>query len=345
MVISCLPQPPERWNEWITVANGGPYQSQQFAAYWSAILGYVPTYCLARAEGTDDGVPLGVLLGFLYCPLERRLFGHRARRLARWSLRPLRSFGCIDGPVVLAGEARDLVATALLVTACRRRALAGGVSAARVGHWQHGWEPQSVCRSGALSGLSARVGHTLVVRFSHGDGSPWERIPREGRKAYRRAERQGLSVRILDGADVEEARLFWGCCDAAKKGVTYGDSLPVLSSRYLAQGSFAVRYFIAELQGEWVGGLGLHCFGEVACEVAAWAHPRCAAEGLGAGDLIKGAVIDWCAAHGVTTYDLMGFTAAPRNPKEEGIARFKRKWSDEVVELHSLRSGLLLASP
>jgi len=41
----------------------------------------------------------------------------------------------------------------------------------------------------------------------------------------------------------------------------------------------------------------------------------------------------------------MGIVQPPRNSKEEGIGRFKKKWTKEIIPLNSLRTVMAILPP
>jgi len=334
--------PPKKWNEWIRQGMGGPYQTRQFADYWSAILGYRPLFLVVG----EPERPLGALLAFQYSPLQRKLYEKRGSRQIHALTWPLiRSIGSIDGPAICQSCNRREVVSALFAELRQCAGFAGGVRWKSTCHWEMSGEEEGSGDRNIGKGIREDKGFTPVVRLGQNLDEAWRCMPKEGRKAVRRAERQGITIRCLDGGDIKEAHEFWQLCDRAKGGKSYGDRLPEMSSRYLAEEDFHVRYFIASHEGSPIAGLGLHAFGGIACEIAAWSTPESVAAHLGGGDAIKWAVIKWCIEHKVVVYDLMGIVQPPRNSKEEGIGRFKKKWTKEIIPLNSLRTVMAILPP
>ena len=337
--VAVFDEAPANWNEWVVSGAGGPYQTRQFGEYWRKMLGYRPQYLIAG----DAAEPSGTLLAFAYSPLHRRLYRARYGDFIDGLLTPvLGCIGSIDGPVILDGRHGADVCVALLRSAARLARPLGGL-----------WG-RNLCSYGGLAlepsqlapHLPGRieVHHTPQLRLGRDSESVWSDLPKEARKAVRKAEKQGVTVSCFDGGDTEQARRFWALCDRSKGGKSYGDRLPVTSSQVLAVDGFHVCYFIAYLGEEPIAGMGLHAYSDNARELAAWNTPQCLAEGLGGGDAIKWEVIKWCVANDILTYDLAGISLLPRNPKEAGIARFKKKWAREIVPVLSVRTAFAFVS-
>ena len=339
--VTVLDEAPADWNEWVAKGIGGPYQTRQFGEYWREMLGYRPKFLVAG----DVAGPSGILLAFVYSPLHRRLNSLSYGASIGDLVTPL--VGCIgflDGPVILDTPRDADVCAALLWRATRLAGPLGGL-------WGRGLCHYSRLSLGPdLSQMAPRlpgrleVHHTPLIRPGPDTEVVWSDLPKEARKAVRKAEKQGISVRCLDGSDTEQARRFWALCDREKGGKSYGDRLPVTSSQVLAVDGFHVCYFIAYLGDEPISGIGLHAYADSARELAAWNTPRCLADGLCGGDAIKWEVIRWCVANGILTYDLAGIRLRPGNPKETGIARFKKKWTQEIVPVFSVRTSRALVS-
>jgi hypothetical protein len=199
----------------------------------------------------------------------------------------------------------------------------------------------------SLSSLGGRVveGLTPVLEIVPDQEEIWKGLNRQARKAVRQAEKQGLEVEVLDGGDEAAAARFIDLADQAKGAPSLGPALPRLTAFHLAREGFSVRYFICRFQDRPVAGIGLHAFGGVASEIAAWMTDQAREKRLAGGDALKWAVVQWCAENGVRLYDLMGVARNPANPKEEGIARFKKKWSSHLRPVYSLRTRAAFSPP
>ena len=152
-------------------------------------------------------------------------------------------------------------------------------------------------------------------------------------------------MEVVDGGDEAAATRFIDLADQAKGDPSLGPALPRLTALHLAREGFSVRYCICRLEDRPVAGIGLHAFGGVASEIAAWTTEEARERRLAGGDALKWAGIQWCAGNGVRLYDLMGLAKEPANPKTAGIARFKKKWSSGLRPLYSLRTRAAFTPP
>ena len=322
---------------------GGPNQTSHYASYWQEMWGYKPLFITAG----DPDSPDGILLAYEYSPLSRLLYGKPGARAARALTWPaLRCVASRFGPVVLDPAKRTPAVLALLKAAASRAGLGQGrYFYAALQHYLP--EEPDVELVQGLADMGGRLikGLTPVLAVEEDLEKVWMKVHRQARKAAKQAEKQGLSVEVLDGGDEEAARMFIDLADRVKGSPSLGPALPRLTAKHLARDGFSVRYFICGLEGEPVGGIGLHAFGGVAMEIAAWTGERSWKERLNTGDALKWAIIQWCSENGVKIYDLMGVSPDPQTPKEEGIARFKKKWSSELRPIYSLRTRAAVTPP
>lgn len=341
--VRVLTEPPPGWDGWVAQGRGGPYQTSHYAAYWREMWGYKPLF-LTAGEGER---PSALLLAYLYSPLTRILHGRPwAKALDRLTRPFLRSVASRFGPVILDPRARARAGPELL-------AKAGSLAGPAKGRHFHSalqvydQEPPGPELIQSLSSLGGRVveGLTPVLKIVPDQERIWSGLHRQARKAVRQAEKQGLEVEAVDGGDEAAAARFIDLADQAKGDPSLGPALPRLTALHLAREGFSVRYFICRLEDRPVAGIGLHAFGGVASEIAAWTTEEARERRLAGGDALKWAVIQWCADSGVRLYDLMGLAKEPANPKEAGIARFKKKWSSGLRPLYSLRTRAALTPP
>jgi len=342
-LVRVFPEPPPGWNEWVAQGLGGPYQTGHYAAYWKEMWGYRPLF-LTAGEGPE---PSALLLAYLYSPLTRLLQGRPGGKAAvRLTWPFLRSAASRFGPVVLDPEARGEAGPELLRKAA---SLAGWARGRYFYSALQTYDPQPPGPElvQGLSSLGGRVieGLTPVLKIVPDREEIWAGLNRQARKAVRQAEKQGLEVEVVDGGEEAAAARFIDLADRAKGVPSLGPDLPRLTALHLARDGFSVRYFICRHEDRPVAGIGLHAFGGVASEIAAWTDDEAREKRLAGGDALKWAVIEWCAANGVRLYDLMGLAKEPGSPKEEGIARFKRKWSSGLRPLFSLRTRAAFSPP
>jgi hypothetical protein len=338
--VTILEAAPAQWNDLVRAGRGGPAQAGHYAAYWRARFGYRPFFLVAG----DPAGPAGVLLAYQYSPLTRLLAGRpgaKALVAATWPL--LRSAASRYGPVILDPERRTETTLALLRAAARLAGLGRGRyfhSALQV-YLDRPPDPDLVARLARLGGRVVE-GLTPLLDLDPDPEIIFKRVDHQARKAVRQAEKQGLTIEELDGAD-PLAAAGYVALEAQAKGLGSPDpALAAETARHLGRPGFGVRYFVCRRSGEPVAGLGVHLFGDVAAELAAWSTKLARAERLAGGDLVKWAALRWAAGQGARVFDLMGINPRPQGAKEEGIARFKKKWSSRLAPVYSLRSRAAL---
>ena len=109
--------------------------------------------------------------------------------------------------------------------------------------------------------------------------------------------------------------------------------MSALKARWEIGASTHYRYFAAKHpDGSVVGTLGTVRFNGIACELMSGRPPK-ADPSLPAQDLLHWHVFLAHKALGDQFFDLAGFSPAPTSSKEEGIRRFKEKWSGQLMEI------------
>ena len=314
---------PEWWNQLIEQSgHGSIYQTYHWNAFYREFAGYDLKFLVCHDR---DSNPAGLLVvkvgavGHLHF-LERTL-GAIAQALLKRAY-PAHSWEY--GPVLLAPrEQWNAVASALLREV---RKLRGTISRCNV--------PLEVSSDG-LEGLRGMLQvsewGTYVIDLERSEEELWEGLKSTGRKAGRRAEREGSTVRTLQGEEDQIAyQQFRDACMKRRGSRSFSVNQTTIRNRWLSQIA-AEDIYVAEFEGQMISSLVILRFGgwvhELAAHQSQMAHDR----KLYGGDMIKWEVIRRESAEGATAYDLCGVNPEPATPKEQDIDRFKKKWGGERV--------------
>jgi hypothetical protein len=312
---------PTEWNEPLRASpQGSVFQTTFWAEYARAYFGAVPHYLTAR----EDGRVVGQLLA-LEMPRGGESLVGRAGPLVALVRAFTRALSWREGPMVVDPARRDAVVEAFLpavVALARRRGVAG---------IEESWLPIVTPPGDALraaferAGFALRPRATVRVDLRRPLDDIWTSL--EGgvtRTPVRKAEKQGVTFReCVDDTDFER---WIGLVDAWRDDQHLPRYVPLKFRGMREHMRGCATFFLAELEGQPVGGAGLWHF-------AGRAHLFNPAQSvLGrerriySGDFVNWEMIRWCHARGFEYYDLSWIPLDPKSAKEEGIRRFKAKW-------------------
>ncbi len=171
---------------------------------------------------------------------------------------------------------------------------------------------------------------TFLIDLTKDKDELWNKVNKSARKLVRRTLENGVTVRQINDAEefdgyqrlvnenrrrnkVKEypySRAWWDCLVSNGLG----------------------RVFVAELDGELLGGLSVSLYNGYVNEWGAALSDKAREEKIYASDAIRWSVIEWAKVNGARYYDLTGVNPSPKNAKEEGIYRFKEKWGGTLYK-------------
>lgn len=209
-------------------------------------------------------------------------------------------------------------------TAGNRLALGGGV-----------WPLEFA--SMAPPGWCLRPWATLVVDTASDRDVIEARLKRSARKAIRKAERDGLSVRRIESLrQLQEYYRFAAQCARRYRKRMYGfRDFESMWQDIRPSGVFET--FVAEKDGEMLAGLSIWGFASSAGELGSFQSERSYQEKLYGPDLVKWHAICWAHGAGLRRFDLAGVNPSPTSRKEAQIRQFKEKWGGEYIEYLTVR--------
>ena len=173
---------------------------------------------------------------------------------------------------------------------------------------------------------------TYVVDCQGSEEELWRRLKHSARKSIRKAQDRGLTVRRLQSRDEVQPYLQFAKRAARASGRTLSGQPDLLMAWDCLRGHACLEFFVAELRGECMSGLGIRGQGAWISEFGSYQSVRDRTERLNAQDLIKWEVIRWARRCGIRYFDLAGVNPAPATAKEAGIRQFKEKWGGRYLE-------------
>jgi len=296
-------RPDAAWNEWLEAAGaeGDFLQS----GYWAEI-----------DEAVNNRVALIARASSRVAALVSHAVGEGG------------TLTCLHGPVI--ADSRDLAGASMLLAEIDSIAREHACTDVRV----VGRPPRSHVPPDALTDAFVAAGYratpwfTSVVGLRADDETLLASFDRSVRKAVRRCEREGVSVRRCEDLEALE-RDFMGAYGAATGGVDLERARTVFA---LDRARHYAYYVAVASDGVVLATLGTYRFGGVVTEIMSVRTPAAQASGVPAQDLLHWEVMRRHRDLGDEWFDLAGFAHSPQSSKEEGIRRFKQKWGGVRVE-------------
>lgn len=329
----------QAWNRRITqVAQGGWRQTTwygDFKAQWKE-----KALCFIARD--EQGGIVGQLLAIYGSPwgwaLERRPLASVTQPIARW-LAP--HIYWHEGPLVFVKKDADIVRRALL------QAVADEASARRCllvdGQPSHfaiddSTEHGAICDAARDMGWTVVARSTLVVDLGKDLDSLWSNISKEARTKVRKARKQGIEIKALDG-DEKYLSLAYGVVveTAERNGVSPLAYADFLRSYHYHSQLGAERSYLSLHEGAPLSFQKVICFNGNALlgGVAYSDHSR--NERLYGNDLMQWHIIEEGREAGWNRLDFGGAEPESDDLKMQGIYRFKAKWGGELVACDRLR--------
>lgn len=165
----------------------------------------------------------------------------------------------------------------------------------------------------------------------------WTELRAAARKAIRKAQESGLTVRRLTARD--EVVGYYGFAEQAARRTNRRLPGPedFLAAWDSLRGRGHLEFFVAEHGGEIVSGLGVRGYAGFVSEFGLYQSEHDVRGRLNGQDLIKWEIIRWARTAGVHTFDLAGVSPRPGTAKEAGIHQFKKKWGGVYLEYPVVR--------
>jgi hypothetical protein len=324
---------PPGWDEEIAGLSGAnPFQTSAWARYAAAYLGEAPRFLRVTRAGRPRAWLLASVRSAVQSLLIDRPLPTALVRLAR---RMLPTIGFLRGPLF----APDAVAADVEATADALQRLASTVRtvdgriAIHGGGAPHAMFLDEIERRGWGRGREA----TLIVDLDRTEDALWRALKPAARKDVRRAERSGVTVRVL--RQRSELAGSWDVLRESRRRLglhTYSIANLYAIWDRLRPG-VNVDLLVGEQAGEIVAGLGIWSFAHVAVEFAAAQSDRAVRERLYASDLVTWSALKHARSGGASSFDLAGIAVGPGSAKEAGIRQFKEKWGGTRVEAPLIR--------
>jgi hypothetical protein len=149
------------------------------------------------------------------------------------------------------------------------------------------------------------------------------------RKEVRKAKERGVTVKRLE--TIEELRVYYEfaeqCAKRYNKHLIGFRDFSTMWNHFRRWGFFET--FVAYYSGRMIGGLSVWGDRNCVIEIGSFQSEECFRQKLGSADIIKWEVIQWAKSVRARSFDLAGINPFPQNEKEQGIRRFKEKWSSQ----------------
>ena len=292
------------------------FSSQVWADYFARWAGCAPRFVSVHAA---DGERLAAWLVFV---ADLAVFRRGWKRAACRALNGLAREATWFAPPVLRGPGDAAVVGRVLAGWLQRAAAETPLVYVAGGPWL----------SGAALSLRAEVWATYVVDCQRSDEELWHRLKHSAKKAIRKAQERGVMVRRIQSNNELTSYVRFAERAARHSGRTLTGHPDVLMAWDCLRPQAYLEFFVAELGGECVSGLGVRGQGAWISEFGSYQSVRDRTERLNAQDAIKWEVIRWARYCGIRYFDLAGVNPEPTTAKEAGIRQFKAKWGGRYVE-------------
>jgi hypothetical protein len=316
--------PPPWWDEVVVRNNAATvYQATPWATYLAALAGAKPVYLYV-----EDKKEIIATLLLAKKPYLAEMFGNLKLHLLPKALGKARlnNLFWMHGPIfhveAKADEAFSLLLEKLDTVASIEHAkqlLASSTSgplseAMKIAALKHGYD--------------LREWRTSIITLTD-EKEMFDRIKHEARKNINKLQSDPkIKVHRIDSWD-EKGQEYLKILKQTRKRL--GERMPphYPNEQFFSHLRASAGLVLVEKEGEIIGGMGVLFFNKTVVEVATAIGERALQEKDYVGDLIKWEIMRWAREKGMQQYDLMGFSPDPTSQKEEGIARFKRKFGGE----------------
>ncbi len=317
MDVEFSPQEPEGWNSFLE-KNDGVFHQSTFNVEYLKPLGFEPLYFTAEKNHSRAGQLLAFKTTFFHATSLGTPFE---------ILLPVgkKFFPCMQemyGPVA---ENKEAYSALVFEFAQQAKKTKSAVSIAKPHPMRD--LPSAFSAAGFVESPSA----TFIVDLSKGESELFKKIDPSARKKIRQCQEAGVRARAT--RDKGEVAEYFRIADENRKR---NGLKPYSQKSYWGMWSSfeksGGKLFIAEKQGEILGGIMISAFGGYVNEWSPSISGKAMEEKLYAGDLLHWKIIEWGSKNGCKHYDLTGVAVQPKNAKEQGIFDFKAKWGGELVK-------------
>jgi hypothetical protein len=313
-----------------SVPEGSIFQTTGWAAYL-AETGNRPYFVVARDE---TGNVKGVLLGYREKVGEEEQDEGRPTFFRFVELRVKRIFPVLrvlNGPLILDKRRAGEICCAIWKEV-DRICSADRIFQLRGRRPIHGPAPcvGSVESPTGKEVISSPWG-TYLIDLTLTESEMWKRLKRSARKAIRRAQEQGVTVKMIRGGAGLGDYIELLRKTRESLGLAFPPCFPNQKMWNCLGDKGRLQVFVAEVGNAICYGLGVLSFNGILFEIGVARKLDVEAGGF-AGDLVKWKIMCWGAEMGNRVYDLTGVAPDPKNRKEEGIRRFKSKFGGAYVE-------------
>lgn len=248
---------------------------------------------------------------------------------------------CLEGPLVSASGAAPGDATETVLDGIDTLARECGAGLVRAAP-SNTLPPDPWTRRG----YRAEEWATAVVDLTQSEDALTKSMRQAARKGIRKSREAGLRVEQCRDYD-SFARDFRAPYMESIRLETGARRPPRDDRRWWElDGGRHYRFFVAkDREGRVHATLGTYSFGGIAKEIMSGRTRVGRESGIPAQDLLHYEIFLAHKRLGDTAFDLAGFNPNPRDAKEEGIARFKRKWGgdERPLPVFTKRRGLRLS--
>lgn len=173
---------------------------------------------------------------------------------------------------------------------------------------------------------------TPFIDLSFGEESIWGSFKRDTKKDIKRGSRDSLSVIELEKKDLAQyEHLLAENMRRNKMPMPPHYPDKAMWDALKRDGNDSLRVLSAQKDGRLLAVLGLIEYNGIILQFGSAQSDDAYLKKLNANDLITWEAILWGINSNKRVYDLTGMPPVPSNKREEGIKRYKLKWSDKVI--------------
>jgi hypothetical protein len=168
--------------------------------------------------------------------------------------------------------------------------------------------------------------YTYRISLNLGAKSVWDRFEKKLRVNINKATKEGVNVRSGDWGDLEF--IYRSLLSRYKaQGIKFSDNSEYLRSLYDCFYPDNLKIFVADYNGEHVGGVITLCYKDIMYH---WVgSPKSTLVTISPNDLVQWEAIKWGIENGFKIYEIMDSGDDPR------LRQFKAKWNPDLVIWYS----------
>ena len=303
-----------QWNKRLIDSSlGSIHQTNEFAIYTQKVQKRKPLFLKFL---NDNGKIIGQLLFFEYSRFEKK--GVSGKILKNFSGFKANIYRWKFGPIIFEKNYEGEICSLLYEFLISKKSRVIGTESQLLG--------------GSLEMLKKpfkiQEWATFLIDLSEDEDILWKKMDKHSaQNNIKRSEKRGVSIKEISENDLP---IFHSMVQQTK-GLNYKVTISEVQTMWQNLHKIGLTGFLAYENEIPVGGIIVSSFNGYINEFGIARTTRDFVEKLYSQDLLKWHVIKWGKNRNLRYYDLTGVNPYPKDEKEKGIFRYKKKWGGNLI--------------